>query len=422
MKPSPENMPSSAMVASGPPRPRRGLGVVWGVVLAVVALAAGIWWWSGPTESAVEASTVDQVRFGDLTISVDGDEGVIRSGQFRVLINQLEGKSTVMSMVEPGALVKKGDVIMELDASSLRDRKVDQEIVVQLADAAFVRARENLAVVKKQAESNLKTAKLNLDFAKQDVTKYLEGDYPQQLRTAKSNIKLSEGEAEDAKQVYEWSRKLFEGGFITQTELNRDKLNKDRKEIDLKTAQGSLDVLEKYTHKRELAKLESEVDQKQFALLLVQHKAQSDIVDAKADMAAKEIKLKREKEKLAKLVYQISQSKIIAPIDGMALFLEVSVPDPDLPLEVGMEVRERQPLVRLPTTSMLLAELKVHESQLRKISEGMPVEITTDAIANKTFWGKIKKISTMPDSTSRSPGAEMIPSSVRRFASTATRT
>ncbi|MDH3583120.1 MAG: efflux RND transporter periplasmic adaptor subunit, partial [Phycisphaerae bacterium] len=368
--------------------------VAAGVVAAVVLLP------TRQSDEMVNTNAIGAVEFGQLTISVDGDEGEVKPGEFRLLSNELEGKSTIISMVDPGTQVKKGQTILELDASSLKDAKVDQEISVQLAQAAFVRSRETLGVIEKQNESNIKIATLNLEFAKLDVTKYVEGDYPQQLRNARSAIKLSEAEAEDAKQVHEWSKKLFGRGYVTQTDLNRDKLARDRREIDLEAARGSLELLEKYEHKRELAQVHADVDAKELALLLAQHKAASNMVDGQADLKAKEIKLKREQEKLAKTELQIAKSTIIAPIDGMVLYIDDRY-DGIEGLAVGSSVRERQHLVRLPTTSKLLAELKVHESQLRKIKVGMPVEITTDAVANKTFWGRLQKIAVMPDSTHR---------------------
>ena len=381
-------------------RAKRRWPKIVALVLFVATSALVVFFATRNEDEVASDSAIDQVRFGHLTIGVDGDEGEIKPGDFRLLVNELQGISRINSMVEPGTIVKAGELIIELDASSLKDKEVDQQITVQLAEAAFVRARETLTVVKKVNESKIKTAKLNVKFAEQDIIKYEEGDYPQQLRTAKSAIILSKAEAEDAKQVHEWSIKLFKNNYITQTDLNRDKLSRDRKEIDLQTAEGKLAVLEKYTHKRDLDQLNADVDELKFALIVAEDRALSDSIDASADLQAKVARLKREKEKLQKIQTQIEKSRITAPIDGKVLYIQ-DRRDGKEGLAVGSTVYERQWLVRLPTTSKLMAELKVHESQLRKIKVGMPVEVNTDAIGNKIFWGKLSKIADRPDSTHR---------------------
>ncbi len=397
MKPNPEIPTLQSHTAAEKPKSKWRLYVFLAVAVTAIATVVTIATTGSENEEAQQV--IGEVKYGQLTIGVDGDEGSIKPGQFKLIVNELEGLSTVVSMVDPGTMVNKGDLIMELDASALKDRKVDQEIAVQLSDAAFVRARETLAVVKKQNASLIKTATLNLQFAKQDVTKYIEGDYPKELLIAKSAIKLAESKAEDAKQVYEWSEKLFKKNFITQTDLNRDRLARDQTVIDLQTAKVTLKVLEEFTHKRQLAVLKANVDEMDVALILARDKALSDEIDAAADLKSKEIKLKREKEKLAKLTSQIDKSRITAPIDGMVLYIRDYRREE--PLAVGSTVYERQRLINLPTTSKLQAELKVHESQLRKIKLGMPVEITTDAVANKTFWAKLTDIAVMPDGTHR---------------------
>ena len=53
---------------------------------------------------------------------------------------------------------KKGDLLVELDASSLMDTRIDQEIKVQNVEAADVNATENLAVAQNQAKSDMDLA------------------------------------------------------------------------------------------------------------------------------------------------------------------------------------------------------------------------------------------------------------------------
>ncbi|NVL93647.1 MAG: efflux RND transporter periplasmic adaptor subunit, partial [Desulfobacterales bacterium] len=70
------------------------------------------------------------------------------------------------------------------------------------------------------------------------------------------------------------------------------------------------------------------------------------------------------------------------------------------PLEEGQEVRERQELIHLPTTSSAKVEMAIHEANLDKVRIGLPVKVTVDALPGKTFWGKVARIAPLPDAQS----------------------
>ena len=70
------------------------------------------------------------------------------------------------------------------------------------------------------------------------------------------------------------------------------------------------------------------------------------------------------------------------------------------PLAEGQEIRERQELIYLPTTTSMMADVKIHESSLQKVAEGLPVRITVDAVPGKVFMGHVGKIGLLPDAQS----------------------
>jgi HlyD family secretion protein len=63
-------------------------------------------------------------------------------------------------------------------------------------------------------------------------------------------------------------------------------------------------------------------------------------------------------------------------------------------------VRERQELIYLPTAQSMLAEVKIHESSLKKVKIGMPARVTVDAVPNRVFMGRVAKIAVLPDAAS----------------------
>ncbi|MBU0637236.1 MAG: efflux RND transporter periplasmic adaptor subunit [Planctomycetes bacterium] len=373
------------------------------------------------SQSSVMATTSGkvptfEVREGPLTINVI-ESGTIKSQEQVILKSDVEGQTTLIYLVPEGTEVEQGTLLVELDASSLNDQKVEQEISVQNAEASFIEARESLAVVKNQAESNISAAALAFEFAKEDVAKYAEGEYPQQLREAESKITIAREEMERAAEKLKWSQRLFDEKYISQTELEADRLSHKRAELEHELAVAAKDLLVNYTNKRQMAQLQSDVEQAEMALERTKLKANADIVQAEAALKAKEASYKQQQSKLAKNEEQISKTKIYAPREGLVVYAtstQFSRRGSTEPLDEGQSVRERQELIYLPSTNEMMAEVMVHESSLEKVSVGNRVLITVDALPNRTFTGRVVSIAPLPDARSMfmNPDLKLYPTRV----------
>jgi HlyD family secretion protein len=339
------------------------------------------------------------VKRGPLRISVT-ESGTIQAREQIIIKSEVEGRTTILSLVEEGTIVKKGELLVELDSSRLLDERIDQEIRVQNADAAFIRARENLAVDENQAQSNIDKAELTLEFAKQDLRKYLEGEYQNERKVAESRITLANEELKTSEQKLKWSKVLFEKDYISQTELQIDELSAHKRRLDLELAKNNLRLLEDFEHPRWLAQRESDVKQAKMALERTRRKAKADVVQAEAELRAKDSEFNRKKDQLAKNEEQIEKTKIYAPADGLAIYATSAKTRhwrSQEPLDEGQEVREREELIYLPTAKAVNAEVKIHEASLEKIKIGLPVRVTVDALPGRTFTGRVVKIAPLPD-------------------------
>ncbi len=340
------------------------------------------------------------VKRGPLRISVI-ESGTIQAREQIILKSEVEGRTTILSIVEEGSRVKEGDLLIEMDSSELLDAKVDQQIRVQNAEASFISSRENLAVVENQAKSDVDKSELAFEFAKQDLKKYVEGEYLNQRKEMESKITLAKEELQTAKEKLEWSKKLFEKEYISQTELQIDELAAHKKKLDLELAENNLRLLEDFTHPRKLAELESDVSQAEMALERAKRKAKADVVQAEAGLKARESEFERQKDKLKKNEEQITKTKIYAPADGLVIYATSAKSrwwrGNSEPLGEGSEVHEREELIYLPTASAVKAEIKIHETSLQKVKLGLPVVVTVDALPGKTFTGYVEKIAPLPD-------------------------
>lgn len=377
----------------------------WGLLIVTVVLLVGgamVWRWMRPGGGARTSPLTFTVERGPLTISV-AESGTIRAREQVIITSEVEGQTTLIYLIEEGKLVKQGELLVELDASSLQDSRIDQLIQVQNAEAALIGAEETLAVAKSQAESDIAKAELDYRFAMEDVTQYREGEYKNQLMEARSNITLAKEELERATEKYKWSETLFAEKYISQTELEADRLTRNRAELNHELAVANLNLLENFTYKRTLDQLQSDVEQARMALERVKRKAQADIKQSEADLKAKQMEYDQQKGKLAKIDQQIEKTKIHAPIDGMVIYAtsaKGSWRGNVEPLDEGQVVREREELIYLPTADAMMAEIKVHESNLDKVRMGLPASVTVDAVPGRTFRGEVASIAPLPDAQS----------------------
>jgi len=382
----------------------RPLRIMLALILAVFAGGAVLWFGKfKPGNEIASELAVFTARRGPLTISVT-ESGTIKARDQVILKSQVEGRTSIITLIPEGTRVKKGDLLVELDVSNLLDNKIDQEIRVQNAEASYVSAKENFAVVENQAQSDIDKAQLTFDFAKLDLKKYLEGEYPNKLKEAKGEITRTEEVLARAQERLKWSNTLFAEKYISQTELKADELAEIKGKLDLELAQSDLELLENFTYKRELAQLESDVHQAEMALERITRKAKADVIQAEAELKAREAEYRRQEDKLAKIEDQIEKAKIYAPADGLVIYATSARRGgwrgSQEPLDEGQEVHERQELIYLPTAASAKAEVNVHESSLEKIQLGLPAVITVEALPGKKFSGTVAVIAPLPDAQS----------------------
>jgi len=377
-----------------------GRGLWIALIFAVIAVVA-IWFKvvrGGEDPTSGLATFV--AKRGPLTISIP-ESGTIKAREKIIIKNEIEGRTSIVSLIAEGTHVKKGDLLIELDASVLEDSKIDQEIAVQKAYAAFIDANETLAVVKNQAISDVNVAQLTLEFAKQDLDQYIKGKYPNEETAADNDITLREEEKKRAEETLAWSEKLYEKKYISQTELMADKLAVTRSKNNLALAQNNLSLLEDFTYHRNIAQLTSDVTQARMALERTERKSRALVIQAEADLKAKELEYKRQQDKFNKILDQLKKAKIYSPTDAMVIYATTAsrggFRDRREPMDVGVELTERQELFHLPTAESAMVEVDIHEASLEKVRLGLPVVVTVDALPGKKFIGTVERIAPLPD-------------------------
>ncbi|RMH02567.1 MAG: HlyD family efflux transporter periplasmic adaptor subunit [Planctomycetota bacterium] len=372
------------------------------LILVLLAAGAALAWGVGPgawfaaEEAAIQAGA--PVRRGPLDITVV-QRGNLAAKNSVVLRSEIEGRTTILFLEPEGTFVEAGQVVAELDASALEDRLVAQDIAVQNAQAAYTKAVQDRTIQISQNDSDIARAEQDLEFARLERTKYLEGDWPQQLKKAEEDIILAEEELAQARQTWEWSKKLYDKGFYTRTQLDRDELTMNRSQVNVERARRAKELLEQFDDPKRRKELNAAVVEAERELERVKLQAAARLVDHDTAVRTAEARLALEKEKMEKLQRQVEAATIRAPISGMLVYgrTEGGRMGGGEPIQEGTEVRERQEIATIPREAGMIVEASLHESVLKMVEVGQDCLIRVDALPDQTFHGKVEFVALLPD-------------------------
>jgi len=173
----------------------RNRGFPIGRVLAMAIVAAALIWYGNGrwyNQNAVDEIRGVAVRRGPLRISVV-ERGNLKAADSVVLKSEIEGRATILFLIDEGTYVEEGQKVCELDVTELIDRRFQREISERNAHASFVKSQQAYEIQKSQNESDIAKAEQNLEFAGSDLQQYVEATQPLEEKKAQEDLALAEG-------------------------------------------------------------------------------------------------------------------------------------------------------------------------------------------------------------------------------------
>ncbi len=302
--------------------------------------------------------------------------------------------SSIKWVIDDGSSVTKGQPILDLDDSALRDQEQQQLITVAKAQTAWIKAKEELDIQFKVNASDIASKKASLEVAELDLDKYLgievtprstafgalfsslgaieeKGEFRMKLDDTNAQLKLAESDLEAYRERSAWADRSVRSGYLTasQSKVEQskyasafDKLEKLRKEKF---------ALENYTRPRELTDLQSKVKVASAAYEQSNLQSHSKTIQAESETSTTNSVYLQEVDKLGEIREQLRQCKLVAPQDGMVVYYK----DPNSRfgggnaglIAVGEQVKEGQKLIRIPDLKRMQVTAKIHEALVSKI-------------------------------------------------------
>lgn len=313
------------------------------------------------------------------------------------LASGVEGATTIIKIVPEGTIVKKGDVVCQLDSSSLRERAKQQEITVKQSDSAVLRAKTTLEDTTNMSKRDIEAIKVRLDVAGRTLKKYIEGEYPQQLNDLEASIELANEELVRATENYEFTKLQVKKGYRTQNELEANRIAKKQAVFKVKSALDRKKVLENYDRQTREVELTRSVEQLKLELESAEKKAVLSKNQAENDLKTQELTNAVEHDKYKRLLTQIEACSMKAPQAGQVVYaVNKNARGGGDQIEQGATVRERQAIINLPDVSQMKVDCRIHESMIGNIRKGLPASVRINAFADQVFNGVISDVSSVP--------------------------
>ncbi|MDA7881171.1 efflux RND transporter periplasmic adaptor subunit [Akkermansiaceae bacterium] len=337
------------------------------------------------------------VQKGNFVISVV-EGGSLDAVNEVVVKNAIDGESRIIWLIPEGTYVKKGDLLVEFDAGGAESEVEEQQVKFEARQAALVKAENDLIITKSTAESDLAEAELELKFATMDRVKFETLEKIHDIENSELNINTAEETLKLSEQKFEWSQKLAEKGFETQTQVDRDKLEVTRNDKAVKTARSSHQMLEQFDLKKKEEEYISKEKEATAKLARVRKESESKIAQQQAEVNSAMITLDLTKDGLEKKIEQLKATKVYAPQSGLAIYPKPNRYSRDTKIEEGAEVRNRTTLIKIPDVTAMKVVVKIHESMISQIKKGQSAYVVLDSIPDQRFSGTVTKVAILPDS------------------------
>ncbi|MBU0534172.1 MAG: HlyD family efflux transporter periplasmic adaptor subunit [Candidatus Omnitrophica bacterium] len=372
-----------------------------------------------------------EVKRQGLVISVV-EGGNLKALRSQKIINEVPGQRNILEVIDEGILITEKDVqdskiLMKLDSKDLDDRAEELRITVENSLSSYTQAQQNLEIQKKQNDSDIIQAELNVKFAKIDLEKYLgeklageliineseninfsklianpqlEGEALNKKRELENSIDLSKEEVARAKDRVQWSEKLSEKEYITKSELDADRFSLQQQEASSENSKLGYQLFLDYDFPKQVALLLSNYQESLRELDKTKAKCGSEIIKAESYVRSSEAAYLGIKNNLSEAEQNIVKCTIRATQPGLVVYATSSNPwRSQNPIQPGTTVYDRQDLLNLPDFSSMGVEVKIHESSIEKIKVGQKVLIKVDACSGNQFTGEVKKVAPLPDAT-----------------------
>ncbi len=333
---------------------------------------------------------------GELKITIT-DRGELESLNALQVTCELQGGGKLVSIIDEGKRVKKGDEVAKLDTDALMNLLNTQDVKWQAAEGKVKSCRSELAQAKNKKESEVAKAELAWTLAKIDLESYddPQGEYKREVDKLKGVLELKKKELKEAEDDIAFTKDLVKDGYAQLTQIRAKELTVQQRKFEVTSAEADVTLLEKFTRKKKITEFKAKAEEAERELKRTEETQKSLVEKADSELKAAEVTATIEKKQLDRLEQQVKNCTILAPSEGIVVYSNSRYWDDSARIRPGAQLYYRQEIFSLPDLSKMRVKMKIHESVIKKVRVGMSATFQIDALGGRLLNGKVTKIATI---------------------------
>ncbi len=365
------------------------------VVLGAAGVAAFYYTRQPTTRADVLTHTVKKES---LNITVT-EKGQVESADNKDVVCKVRAgtkgyASTINWVIEDGARVEPGQLVMILDDSALQDQARAQRIALDQAFALKVKAEKDFEITVEDNERLIAEAENTRLITEIDLDKFVGlsfdpdrltlaaaaggpaslvegGDYKRQVDDLTGQVQLALSDVQQNQERASWADRMVRQKYMSAAQAQAERSKLESSQEKWRSLSRQRDLLLAYDRKKLLADLRSKVDNASRLVRQKELEASARNVQAEIERKTKRSIYFQEGDKLKEIEDQIKECRIPAPQGGLVVYFKNESSrfgsSPQGLIEQGAQVKEGQKLLRIPNLEKMQVNTKVHEAMVSRI-------------------------------------------------------
>lgn len=298
-------------------------------------------------------------------------------------------------------IILPGDLLVKFEDGLLRERIFGQTKAVEDAERDLGNAKKDLALRKIETAEADRQAELNVEFAEQDLAKYIEGTAPLAKLALKGDIDISEEEIKRAEDRLVSTKKLRTKGYATDLEVQADELTIQKQNNLITKYRKQMELLDRFDIPQMTKRYRSKFAQMAVTETRTFEKSRALVEYQTETVARRKAGLEAQRDKLELYKTQLIKTEMRAPQDGLVIFAQSSSRSNESYIKLGADIRKGYSVINLPDVSELMAVVQVHESYVRHLRNGLKAVVKIDSLPEQEFKGVVRLVAPTPDQRRR---------------------
>lgn len=300
----------------------------------------------------------------------------------------------IIWLIDEGTFVEPGTVIVRFDATKTQESvELMQKDLIDRKSAVHDAERE---VELEKRRGKLEVARLEAELSKAKLDRQEVYSHPtdDEKKEAELDLKSAKLKFEQAQRDFEAYADLYKAGYASRATYKQKQLKLATQKAELAKAQvlHQLALAGKTTEEKRLADLAVAEAEKKLAT--GRFDAEADITIAKAALELGRISLDNFEKTLSRQLENLDNASVKAPVVGRVAFIEVfkGSQASQSPIQLGETRSQGQDLCRIADTSVLQIKTAVSEMDADRLRVGQEADVRFPAQPGRTYRARLASI------------------------------